>query len=72
MDGYLARVLLSVAISVEDRLCGLMVRVPGYRYRGPGSIAGATRFSEKYSFWNGVHLALQLRAYLEQKVAAPV
>jgi hypothetical protein len=25
----------------------LMVRVPGYRSRGPGSISGATRFSEK-------------------------
>jgi hypothetical protein len=28
-------------------LCGLLVRVPGYRSRGPGSIPGATRFSEK-------------------------
>jgi hypothetical protein len=27
--------------------CGLVVRVPGYRSRGPGSIPGATRFSEK-------------------------
>jgi hypothetical protein len=25
----------------------LVVRVPGYRSRGPGSIPGATRFSEK-------------------------
>jgi hypothetical protein len=30
-----------------DRLCGLVVRVPGYRSRGPGSIPGPTRFSEK-------------------------
>jgi hypothetical protein len=30
-----------------DRLCGLLVRVPGYISRGPGSIPGATRFSEK-------------------------
>jgi hypothetical protein len=30
-----------------DRLCGLVVRVPGYRCRGPGSIPGAIRFSEK-------------------------
>jgi hypothetical protein len=28
-----------------DRLCGLVV-IPGYRSRGPGSIPGATRFSE--------------------------
>jgi hypothetical protein len=32
---------------VFDRLCGLVVRVPGYRSRGPGSIPGTTRFSEK-------------------------
>jgi hypothetical protein len=30
-----------------DRHCGLVVRVPGYRSRGPVSIPGATRFSEK-------------------------
>jgi hypothetical protein len=28
----------------NDRLCGLVVRVSGYRFRGPGSIPGATRF----------------------------
>jgi hypothetical protein len=26
-----------------DRLCGLVVRVLGYRYGGPGSIPGTTR-----------------------------
>jgi hypothetical protein len=30
-----------------DGLCGLVVRVPGYRSRGLGSIPGATRFAEK-------------------------
>jgi hypothetical protein len=30
-----------------DRLCGLVVRVPGYKSRGPGSIPCSTRFSEK-------------------------
>jgi len=30
----------------KDRLCGLVVRVSGYRYRGPGFDPGATRFSE--------------------------
>jgi hypothetical protein len=29
------------------RLCGLLVRVPDYISRGPGSIPDATRFSEK-------------------------
>jgi hypothetical protein len=28
-----------------DRLCGLVVRVLGYRSGGPGSIPGTTRFS---------------------------
>jgi hypothetical protein len=32
---------------IQDRLCDLVVRVPGYRSRGPVSILGATRFSEK-------------------------
>jgi hypothetical protein len=29
---------------IIDRLSGLVVKVPGYRFRGPGSIPGATRF----------------------------
>jgi hypothetical protein len=31
----------------RDRLCGLVVRITGYRSRVPDSIPGATRFSEK-------------------------
>jgi hypothetical protein len=42
-------------VSTIDRLCGLVVRVPGYRSRDPASIPGTTRFSEKYWVWNGVH-----------------
>jgi hypothetical protein len=39
---------LAVCICVcMDRLYGLVVKVPGYRSRGPGSILGTTRFSEK-------------------------
>jgi hypothetical protein len=29
-----------------DHLCGIVVRVPGYRFRGPSSTPGVTRFSE--------------------------
>jgi hypothetical protein len=29
--------------SLEDRLCGLVVRVLGYRSGGPGSIPGTTK-----------------------------
>jgi hypothetical protein len=51
-----------------------VVRVLGYRSRGPCSIPSAVRFSEKYWVWNGVHSAswVQLRSYLEEKAAAPV
>jgi hypothetical protein len=31
-------------VSNPYRLCGLVVRVPGYRCRDPGSISGATGF----------------------------
>jgi hypothetical protein len=50
-------------------LCGLVVRVPGYRSRGPGSIPGTARFSEWQWVWNGVHSAswVQLRSYLKEK-----
>jgi hypothetical protein len=50
-------VTIMTVFSSYDRLCGLVVRVPGYRSRGPGSIPGATRFSEKKWVWNGVHSA---------------
>jgi hypothetical protein len=39
------------------RFCGLVNRVHAYRSRGPGSIPGANRYSEKYWVWNGVHSA---------------
>jgi hypothetical protein len=32
---------------MRDSLCGLVVRVLGYRSGGPGSIPGTIRFSEK-------------------------
>jgi hypothetical protein len=53
---------------------GLVVRVPGYRSGGPGSIPDATWFPEKCWVWNGVPSAswVQLRNYLEENVAAPV
>jgi hypothetical protein len=31
----------------NNPLCGLVVRVPGYGSRGPGSIPDAAKFSEK-------------------------
>jgi hypothetical protein len=41
------RLYLIGLYTAPDRLCGLVVRVLGYRSRGPGSIPGTTRFSGK-------------------------
>jgi hypothetical protein len=59
---------------LNNRLCGPVARVPGYRSRGPSSIPGATRFSEKHWVRNKVHSAslVHLKSYLKEKVAAPV
>jgi hypothetical protein len=42
---YFLKKILKVS-NHPDRLCGLVVRVPGYRSRGPGSIPATTTFSE--------------------------
>jgi hypothetical protein len=59
---------------IKDHLCGLVVRVLGYRSRGPGSIPNATRFSEKKWVWNGAQspTRVHLRSYLDEKIAALV
>jgi hypothetical protein len=35
--------VLVIACILSDRLCGLVARVLGYRFGGPGSIPGTTR-----------------------------
>jgi hypothetical protein len=54
-----------------DCLCGLVVRAPDYRPRGPGSLPD---FLRRNGSGTGIHSAswVQLRSYLEEKVAAPV
>jgi hypothetical protein len=59
---------------MQDRLWGLVVRVPGYISRGPGSIPGATTF-----FWEIVglergplSLVSTTESYLKEKVASSV
>jgi hypothetical protein len=42
---------LPFVLIMMDRLCGLVVRVLGYRSGGPGSIIGTTR--KKESSWSG-------------------
>jgi hypothetical protein len=42
--------------TVTDHLCGLVIGVPGYRSRGPGSIPGTTRFYEVLMMWHEIKL----------------
>jgi hypothetical protein len=62
-----------------DRLCGLVVRVLGYRSGGPGSIPGTTIFSEEKKRktvvgleWGPLSLSSTTEELLDRKVAAPV
>jgi hypothetical protein len=49
----------------SDRLCGLVVRVLGYRSGGPSLIPGTTR--EKKSSGSGTGSCVQLRSYFIEK-----
>jgi hypothetical protein len=65
-----------------DCLCGLVVRVLGHRFGGPGSIPGTTRFSGKKKKKEGkqvvglergpLSLVSTTEELLDRKVAAPV
>jgi hypothetical protein len=63
-----------------DRLCGLVVRVLGYRSGGPGPIPGTTSFSEKKKRERTVvglergplSLVSTTEELLDRKVVAPV
>jgi hypothetical protein len=60
----------------KDRFCDLVVRVLGYRFGGPGSIGGTTRFSGKervVGLERGLlSLVSTTEELLDRKVAAPV
>jgi hypothetical protein len=57
----------------SDRLCGLVVRVLGYRSRGPGSIPGTTRRKEVVGLERGpLSPVSTTEELLDRKVAAPV
>jgi hypothetical protein len=55
-----------------DRLCGLVVRVLGYRSGGPGSIPGTTRKKVVFLERGPLSLLSTTEELLETKVAAPV
>jgi hypothetical protein len=56
-----------------DRLCGLVVRVIGYRSGGPGSIPGTTRKKKVVGLErSALSLVSTTEELLDRKVAAPV
>jgi hypothetical protein len=58
--------------TICDRLCGLVVRVLGYRSGGPGSIPG-TKKKKVVSLERGpLRLVSTTEELLDRKVAAPV
>jgi hypothetical protein len=57
---------------MEDRLCGLVVRVLGYRSGGPGSIPGTTRKKVVGLERGPLSLVCTTEGILGRKVAAPV
>jgi hypothetical protein len=72
-QGYCAkRSCISISHSC-DRLCGLVVRVLGYRSRGPGSIPGNTEKKKVVGLERGpLSLVSTTEELLDRKVAAPV
>jgi hypothetical protein len=58
--------------NMSDRLCGLVVRVIGYRSGGPGSIPGTTRKKIVGLERGPLSLVCTTEELLDRKVAAPV
>jgi hypothetical protein len=59
-------------IPCRDRLCGLVVRVLGYRSGGPCSIPGTTRKKVVGLERGPLSLVSTTEELLDRKVAAPV
>jgi hypothetical protein len=58
---------------IFDRLCGLVVRVLGYRSGGPGSIPGTIRKKKVMGLEQGpLSLVSTTEELLDRKVAAPL
>jgi hypothetical protein len=58
---------------LHDHLCGLVVRVLGYRSRGPGSIPSTTRQKKVVGLERGpLSLVSTCEELLDRKIVAPV
>jgi hypothetical protein len=64
--------VFSDLLRMEDRLCGLVVRILGYRSGGPGSIPDTTRKKVAGLERGPLSLVSTTEGILDRKVAAPV
>jgi hypothetical protein len=65
--------LFKYCYTLRDRLCGLVVRVLGYRSGGPGSIPDTTRKKRVVGLERGpLSLVSTTEELLDRKVAASV
>jgi hypothetical protein len=64
--------VLCPVLNSTDRLCGLVVRVLGYRSRGPGSIPGTTKIKVVGLQRGPLRIVSTTEELLDRKVAAPV
>jgi hypothetical protein len=64
--------LISKILPTSDHLCGLVVRVIGYRFGGPVSIPGTTRKKVVDLERGPLSLVSTTEELLDRKVAAPV
>jgi hypothetical protein len=62
----------SFVYRIFDRLCGLVVRVLGYRSGGPGSISGITKKKVVGLERGPLSLVSTTKELLDRKVAAPL
>jgi hypothetical protein len=65
-------IIIITIIIIIDRLCGLVVRVLGYRSGGPGSIPGTTKKKVVGLERGPLSLVSTTEELLDRKVAAPV
>jgi hypothetical protein len=72
LEVVVCAVIKRTRLPVQDRLCGLVVRVPGYRSGGPGSIPGTTRKKVVGLERGPLGLMSTTEELLDRKVAAPV
>jgi hypothetical protein len=61
-----------MSVAQYDRLCGLVVRVIGYRSGGPGSIPGPTRKKVVGLKRGPLSLVSTIEELVDRKVASPV